>query len=75
MDRRNRRAQEAAELDARRAEQDEEALQSAAQDALTAQAATAGGDTVAQLEKLATLHASGALSDEEFQLAKARLLA
>ena len=30
---------------------------------------------VAQLERLSALHTSGALSDEEFQLAKSRLLA
>ena len=31
-------------------------------------------DPIAQLERLAALHASGALSDEEFAAAKARLL-
>lgn len=34
-----------------------------------------GSDVVSELERLATLHRSGALSDEEFQKAKRRLLA
>ena len=34
-----------------------------------------GGDRVAQLERLAALHSSGALSDEEFATAKRELLA
>jgi hypothetical protein len=34
-----------------------------------------GTDTIAELEKLARLHESGALSDEEFAAAKARVLA
>jgi hypothetical protein len=33
-----------------------------------------GGDPVERLERLAALHASGALTDEEFAAAKARLL-
>lgn len=33
-----------------------------------------GADPVEQLEKLANLHASGALSDAEFAAAKAKLL-
>ena len=33
-----------------------------------------GTDTIAELEKLARLHESGALSDEEFAAAKARVL-
>lgn len=37
-------------------------------------AAPAGGDTTEQLAQLAQLHASGALSDEEFTAAKAKLL-
>ena len=37
-------------------------------------AAPAGGDTTEQLSQLAQLHASGALSDEEFTAAKAKLL-
>jgi hypothetical protein len=35
---------------------------------------TAAGDLVAQLERLARLHDSGALTDQEFQAAKTRLL-
>ena len=38
-------------------------------------AATAGDDMVAQLEKLASLKASGVLSEEEFSAAKAKLIA
>ncbi|MEO1059080.1 MAG: SHOCT domain-containing protein [Actinomycetota bacterium] len=39
------------------------------------QAAPAGGDDrIAKLESLAKLHASGALSDEEFEAEKARVL-
>ena len=37
-------------------------------------AAAASGDVVGQLEKLAQLKSAGALSDEEFQAAKAKLL-
>jgi hypothetical protein len=39
-----------------------------------APAPAAGGDTTEQLSQLAQLHASGALSDEEFTAAKAKLL-
>ena len=38
-------------------------------------APTGGTDLVGQLEKLASLHASGALTDEEYSAAKARLVA
>ena len=38
-------------------------------------AAPAGDDMVAQLEKLASLKASGVLSEEEFSAAKAKLIA
>ncbi len=34
----------------------------------------AGDPTIATLERLATLHASGALTDEEFAAQKARVL-
>jgi hypothetical protein len=37
-------------------------------------AAPAGGDTTEQLSQLAQLHASGALTDDEFSAAKAKLL-
>jgi hypothetical protein len=36
--------------------------------------AAPGGDTTAELERLASLHSAGALSDEEFAAAKAKLL-
>lgn len=37
-------------------------------------AATGGGDSLAELERLAALHASGALTDSEFEQQKARIL-
>ena len=47
----------------------------AAPPAAPAPAAAAGGnDPVAQLQQLAQLHQSGALSDEEFAQAKSRIL-
>ncbi len=36
--------------------------------------APAGDDTMEKLEKLATMHGSGALTDEEYAAAKAKLL-
>ena len=50
----------------------EAAAQQAA--AAPAPAAPAGDDLTAQLEKLASLHPSGVLSDEEFAAAKAKLI-
>ena len=38
-------------------------------------ASPAGDDTITRLQKLADLHASGALTDEEFAAAKAQVLA
>jgi hypothetical protein len=38
------------------------------------QMGSAGGDSTAQLEKLAQLHASGALTDEEFAAQKAKII-
>jgi putative oligomerization/nucleic acid binding protein len=38
------------------------------------QAAPAGGDSTAQLEKLAQLHASGALTDAEFEAQKSKII-
>jgi hypothetical protein len=37
-------------------------------------AATSGGDDVDELQRLADLHTSGALTDEEFAAAKAKIL-
>jgi hypothetical protein len=37
-------------------------------------AAPASGDVTGQLQELASLHASGALTDDEFEAAKARVL-
>jgi putative oligomerization/nucleic acid binding protein len=42
--------------------------------AAPAPAAPAGGDVAAQLGQLAQLHAQGALTDSEFEAAKAQLL-
>jgi hypothetical protein len=69
----------------RRAEQDADNEQTAEGYAATqpppppayaapAPAAAPGTDTIAELEKLARLHESGALSGEEFTAAKARVL-
>lgn len=43
-------------------------------DQMPGQPAAGGGDSTAQLEKLAQLHASGALTDEEFAAQKARII-
>ena len=40
----------------------------------TAPAAAGGADPIAQIERLAALHRSGALTDDEFAAAKAKLL-
>lgn len=52
------------------------ASQPAAPPAATSQAATSGlsEDTIAKLKELGELNASGVLSDEEFTVAKAKLL-
>jgi membrane protease subunit (stomatin/prohibitin family) len=58
-----------------RAEQaaSQQAAQQAPQDAAPA-AAPASTDTAAEIQKLADLHASGALTDEEFAAMKKKLL-
>lgn len=48
--------------------------ESAAQTPRTTQPETPRASSVAELERLADLHRQGALSDEEFQRAKARVL-
>ena len=59
--------------DARRdAAEQQQAAQAAA--AAPAPAADAADDPIAQVEKLAKLHAAGALTDEEFAAAKAKAL-
>ena len=63
-----------------RNEAEHQAQEAAAQQAAAQQAAAqppaapAGDDITAQLEKLASLHTAGVLSDEEFAAAKAKLL-
>jgi hypothetical protein len=63
------RTQAQAEQKAAQQAQQQEAV------APAAAAAPAGDDMVAQLEKLASLKASGILSEEEFTAAKAKLIA
>jgi Short C-terminal domain len=66
----------------RRAEQDAYSQQAAAAHEVTqpppppapAPAAVPAPDTIAELERLARLHESGALTDQEFAAAKARAL-
>jgi hypothetical protein len=48
--------------------------QAAPQQAAPAPAAPAATDSTAELERLAKLHESGALTDEEFAAAKSKLL-
>jgi hypothetical protein len=57
----------------RRVEQDADDQRAAAADDAT-QASPPPTDTIAELEHLARLHESGALSDQEFTAAKARAL-
>jgi hypothetical protein len=77
------KAQQAADAQAYEQQQQQEAMQAAAEQAVAQQqaaappapaAAPAGGDTVAELERLAQLKAQGLLSDEEFAAAKSKLL-
>lgn len=84
------KAQQAADAQAYRDQQQQAAMQAAAQQAAAEQQAAAappppppaaapaapggGSDTVAELQKLATLKEYGILSDEEFAAAKAKLL-
>jgi hypothetical protein len=58
-------------------EQQQEAAQpqqAAPQQAAPAPAPAAGGDTIAELERLGQLRQQGLLTDEEFAAAKAKLL-
>lgn len=59
--------------EARRDAQEAQAAQAAAA-AAPAAAPEAADDPIAQVEKLAKLHAAGALTDEEFAAAKAKAL-
>jgi hypothetical protein len=74
------KAQQAADAQAYEQQQQQAAMQAAAEQAVAQQqaaappAAPAGGDPVAELERLAQLKAQGVLSDEEFAAAKAKLL-
>jgi hypothetical protein len=51
-----------------------QAAYAATQAPAAAAAPAAAGDTTAELERLASLHQSGALTDDEFAAAKAKLL-
>jgi len=67
------RAQQAAQAEAYQEQQQAAAMQTAAQ-APAPPSASAGGDAIAELERLAQLKAQGILTDEEFAAAKAKLL-
>ncbi|HEY2299861.1 MAG TPA: SHOCT domain-containing protein [Jatrophihabitans sp.] len=70
----------AAANDAQAAQQEQAGVESQAElDSMQrqtdrAQAGAGGGDLTAELDKLASLKASGALTDQEFSAAKAKLL-
>lgn len=77
------KANEQYEAQAYEAQQQQAAMDAAAAQAVAnaqaaapapAAAAPAGDDMMAKLQQLATLHAQGILSDEEFAAAKAKLL-
>jgi hypothetical protein len=78
----NARAQQQAEAQAYEQQQQQAQMEAAVAAQVAAQAPppppaaapAAGGDTVAELQKLADLKAQGLLSDEEFAAAKAKLL-
>lgn len=76
---RERRAQEQQQAEQFQASQQQAQVDQAAQQAVAAQqpaapAAASGVDVVGQLQNLAALHQSGALSDGEFEAAKQKLL-
>jgi putative oligomerization/nucleic acid binding protein len=56
------------------AQQSGEATQQQSAAAPPPPAAPASGDVTSQLQELASMHASGALTDDEFEAAKARVL-
>ncbi|WP_431279958.1 SHOCT domain-containing protein [Leifsonia poae] len=86
--RQDARAQQAAEAQAYEQQQQQAQMDAAAAQAVAAQQAAAqpayaappapaaapGGDMMAQLQNLASMHSQGILSDEEFAAAKAKLL-
>ncbi len=68
-----------AQMQADQAAAQQAAAQQAAIDAAVAEAApaagtAAGGDTIAQLQQLAELKTAGILTDEEFEVQKAKIL-
>jgi len=80
MRHRERRAQEEYEREQYESAQQQAAIDSAAQAAAVPRtvappSAAGGSDMVAELQKLAALRTSGALTEQEFDAAKARLLA
>ncbi len=76
--RRQSRAEEQAAAEAYQQQQEQSAMQAQmqqyAQQAAPAPVAGAGPDLAAKIQQLADLNASGALSNEEFATAKAKLL-
>jgi len=67
-----RQANKYADQDAQYVQQQSAAATQGAEQSYAA--APAQDDAAAQIEKLASLHASGALTDEEFAAAKAKIL-
>jgi hypothetical protein len=75
-------AQQAADADAYRQQQETIAAEAAAEQAAAQQAAAAPAapaasgtdDLMASIQRLASLHSQGVLTDEEFSAAKAKLL-
>ena len=67
-------AQQQAQAQAQQQAAVEQARQEGAAQAQTAAAAPATKDVTAELQKLADLHKSGVLTDEEFAAAKKKLL-
>lgn len=69
------RAQQAADADAYRQQQEWEAQQAAAQQAAAPAPAASPVDVVGQLTQLAALRDQGVLTDAEFEAQKAKILA
>ena len=72
--RQNASAQQAAEAQAYEQQQQQAQMDAAAQQAASRTAPSGEGDLMEQIQRLATLHSQGILSDDEFAAAKAKLL-